>query len=111
MADDLKTMGTKAVTNAVGAAFQARERATRVQTAALEVLNMPTADDVQRLTRRVRDISQRLERVEDGVDAAGAKLERLAELERRLGAIEAALQRVEKALAPAEPLDDLDTER
>lgn len=109
MADDLKTVGTKVVTSAVGAAFQARERANRAQTAALEVLNLPTADDVQRLTRRVRDISQRLERVEDGVDGAGTKLDRLAELERRLSAIEAALARIEEAVLPDGA--DLDGER
>jgi predicted nucleic acid-binding Zn-ribbon protein len=105
VADDLKTLSTKVVSGAVGAAFQARDRATRAQTAALEVLNLPTADDVQRLTRRVRDISQRLERVEDGVDGTGTKLDRLAELERRLSVIEAALVRIEAAVLPGGGID------
>src|ERR1700761_2019413 len=87
VADDLKSLGTKVVTSAVGKAFETRERATRVQTAALGALNMPTADDVDRLTRRVRDVSQRLERVEDDVAASTTKLERLAEIERRLSGI------------------------
>ncbi len=108
---DLKALGTKVVTNAVGKAFETRERASRVQTAALAALNMPTADDLQRLTRRVRDVSQRLERVEDSVDGAGTKLDRLTALEQRLSAIEASLPRIEAGLAPEDPLDTLDTER
>jgi hypothetical protein len=108
---DLKALGTKVVTGAVGKAFETRERATRVQTAALGALNMPTADDVDRLTRRVRDVSQRLERVEDSVDASSTKLDRLSELERRLLAIEASLRRIEMALTPEDPPDSQDMER
>ena len=111
MADDLKSLGAKAVTSAVGKAFETRERASRVQTAALGALNMPTADDVERVTRRIRDVSQRLERVEDGVDGTGSKLERLADVERRLSAIEASLRRIEAVLTPADPPDTQDMER
>jgi predicted nucleic acid-binding Zn-ribbon protein len=108
---DLKALGAKAVASAVGKAFETRERASRAQTAALGALNLPTADDVQRLTRRIRDVSQRIEHLEDGVDAADTKLERLAALERRLTAIEASLQRIEAVLMPQDPPDYLDTER
>ncbi len=111
MADDLKSLGAKAVTSAVGKAFETRERASRVQTAALGALNMPTADDVDRLTRRIRDVSQRLERVEDGVDGTGSKLERLSDVERRLSGIEASLRRIEAALMPSDPPDMQDMER
>lgn len=37
-------------------------------------LNIPSAADVERLTRRVRSVSQRLEGIEDGVDRLGTKL-------------------------------------
>ncbi len=111
MADDLKSLGAKAVTSAVGKAFETRERASRVQTAALGALNMPTADDLDRLTRRIRDLSQRLERVEDGVDGNGSKLERLADVERRLSVIEASLRRIEAVLTPGDPPDMHDMER
>ena len=43
-------------------------------------LNIPSAADIERLTRRLRSVSQRLEGIEDGVDRLD---ERLAALKRR----------------------------
>ena len=40
-------------------------------------LNMPSAADVERLTRRLRSVSQRLEGIEDGVDRLDQRLEAL----------------------------------
>jgi glycosyltransferase A (GT-A) superfamily protein (DUF2064 family) len=56
--------------NAVAAAFGAREKALEAQQAAMSALNLPSAGDVERLERRVRSLSQRLEEVEDQVDRA-----------------------------------------
>ena len=54
--------------NAVAAAFGARERALEAQHAAMSALNLPSAGDVERLERRLRSLSQRLEEVEDQID-------------------------------------------
>src|ERR1051325_7685980 len=51
--------------NAVAAAFGAREKALEAQHAAMSALNLPSAGDVERLERRIRSLSQRLEEVED----------------------------------------------
>jgi chromosome segregation ATPase len=67
------------VTAAIGRVFEARERASQAQAVAFGALNLPSAADLERLTRRVRSLSQRLESIEDGVD----------KLDRRLGALSA----------------------
>jgi glycosyltransferase A (GT-A) superfamily protein (DUF2064 family) len=54
--------------NAVSAAFGAREKAQEAQQAAMAALNLPSAGDVERLERRLRSVSQRLDEVEDEVD-------------------------------------------
>ncbi len=51
--------------NAVAAAFGAREKALEAQQAAMSALNLPSATDVERLERRLRSFSQRLEDVEE----------------------------------------------
>jgi chromosome segregation ATPase len=56
--------------NAVAAAFGAREKALEAQHAAMSALNLPSVGDVERLERRVRSLSQRLEEVEDQLDRA-----------------------------------------
>lgn len=94
-----------AVSRALSAAFETRERAVRAQEVAMGALNLPSASDLERLTRRIRSVSQRLEGIEDGLDrleqrlgAAGAT----RGLEERLDRIEATLARLETATtAPA----------
>ena len=84
------------VNGAITRAFDARERASQAQEAALGALNIPTAADVERLTRRLRQVSQRLEGIEDGVDKLDGRLASLKSsdgnplvgVEERLGAIE-----------------------
>ena len=49
-------------------AFEAREKAAQAQEVAMGALNIPSASDIERLTRRVRSVSQRLEGIEDGID-------------------------------------------
>lgn len=56
--------------NALAAAFGAREKAAEAQQAAMSALNLPSAGDVERLERRLRSFSQRLEEVEDQLDRA-----------------------------------------
>jgi predicted nucleic acid-binding Zn-ribbon protein len=87
------------VSGALSAAFETRERAMRAQEVAMGALNLPSASDLERLTRRVRSVSQRLEGIEDGLDRLDDRIQRSAQtptLEDRLGRIEAALQRLEE---------------
>jgi hypothetical protein len=56
------------LTGAIGRAFEAREKAAQAQEVALSALNIPSAADIERLTRRLRSVSHRLEGIEDGVD-------------------------------------------
>src|SRR5437763_12187243 len=55
------------LTGAIGRAFDARETAVQAQEVALGALNLPSAADIERLTRRLRSVSQRLEGIEDGL--------------------------------------------
>src|SRR5215475_2338836 len=96
------------VSSALSAAFETRERALRAQEAAMGALNLPSASDVERLTRRLRGVSQRLEGIEDGLDRLEQRLDDLNasnSLDRRLSAIEERLERIEgsvkKAAKPA----------
>lgn len=72
------------VNGAIARAFEAREKAAAAQEVAFGALNIPSAADIERLTRRVRSVSQRLEGIEDGVDRLD---ERLAGLQGALDAI------------------------
>lgn len=56
------------INGAIARAFDAREKAAQAQEVAMGALNLPSASDLERLTRRLRSVSQRLEGIEDGVD-------------------------------------------
>jgi CRP-like cAMP-binding protein len=89
------------VGRALAAAFETRERATRAQEVAMGALNLPSASDLERLTRRLRSVSQRLEGIEDGLDRLEQRIEGIggvASIEERLKAIQEALGRIESAL-------------
>jgi hypothetical protein len=89
------------VNGALSRAFEARERAAQAQEVAFGALNIPSASDIERLTRRVRSVSQRLEGIEDGVDRLDesvAGLQGSAGIEPRLQAIETALDAITKEL-------------
>jgi hypothetical protein len=60
-------------------------------------LNLPSAADVERLTRRLRSVSQRLESIEDGVHRLGRTFPGQS-IDSRLGAIEEQLKGLSKAL-------------
>jgi CRP-like cAMP-binding protein len=89
------------VTSAISRAFEARERAVQAQEAAMGALNIPSAADIERLTRRLRSVSQRLEGIEDGVDRLDQRLEALSRggADERLTAIEAQLAKIAADLA------------
>ncbi len=90
------------VNRALTAAFETRERATRAQELAMSALNLPSAGDLERLTRRLRSVSQRLESIEDGLDRLDERIEKLGSgsaLDKRLVAIEESLARLEAGLA------------
>jgi chromosome segregation ATPase len=99
MADDL--LANPLVSGAISRAFEAREKATSVQEATLAALNLPSAADIERLTRRVRSVSQRLEGIEDGIDRVDERLAALsagAAIEPRLDAIEDRLEALMREL-------------
>jgi predicted nucleic acid-binding Zn-ribbon protein len=90
------------VSGALTAAFETRERAMRAQEVAMGALNLPSASDLERLTRRIRSVSQRLESIEDGLDRLQQRLEASGQskaLEERLASIEATLSRLEATAA------------
>jgi hypothetical protein len=86
------------VNTAITRAFGARERAVQAQEAALGALNLPSAADVERLTRRLRSVSQRMEGIEEAVDRLDQRLAGMAEpgavLDERLGAVERQLSKL-----------------
>ncbi len=90
------------INGAIARAFEAREKAAQAQEVAFGALNIPSAADIERLTRRVRSLSQRLEGIEDGVDRLDerlASLQSTGALEQRLDAIDAGLEGLTKELA------------
>jgi chromosome segregation ATPase len=67
--------GNPVVTGALSRALEAREKAMQAQEAAMGALGIPSAADIERLTRRLRSVSQRLEGIEDSVDRLDERLE------------------------------------
>jgi chromosome segregation ATPase len=88
------------INGAIARAFEAREKAAQAQEVAFGALNIPSASDIERLTRRVRSVSQRLEGIEDGVDRLD---ERLAGLQGALDAITKELAELRKAAPKRAP--------
>jgi hypothetical protein len=83
------------LTGAIGRAFDARDKAVQAQELAMGALNLPSAADIERLTRRLRSVSLRLEGIEEGVDRLDRALSPTgvdrADIAERLSAIEAQL--------------------
>jgi predicted nucleic acid-binding Zn-ribbon protein len=89
------------INSAITRAFTAREKAVQAQEAAMGALNLPSAADIDRLTRRLRTVSTRLEgieesldRLQDGVDRLSGKLGSDAVLVERLSALESQLSKL-----------------
>ena len=90
------------VTGAIAKAFEAREKATAAQEVAMGALNLPSAADLERLTRRLRSVSQRLEGIEDGVDRLDQRLGGLtvvAGIDAKLAQIEEAIDGLRRQVA------------
>jgi len=62
---------------ALQVALGARERASQAGASAIRNLNLPTGNDVDRLARRLRAVSERLEMVEDTLDQLTRELAEL----------------------------------
>jgi CRP-like cAMP-binding protein len=97
------------INGAITRAFDAREKAAQAQEVAMGALNLPSAADVERLTRRVRSVSQRLEGIEDGVDRLDEHVsslaresgigDRLEAIEQRLDALAGEVSALRDAVA------------
>jgi chromosome segregation ATPase len=87
--------GNPVVTGALSRALEAREKAMQAQEAAMGALGIPSAADIERLTRRLRSVSQRLEGIEDSVDRLDERLESIERGVTTLG------DELAKAAAPA----------
>jgi uncharacterized protein Yka (UPF0111/DUF47 family) len=70
-------LDSQVLENALAAAFGAREKAVEAQQAAMAALNLPSAGDVERLERRLRSFSQRIEDLEDQIDRVSRELAQL----------------------------------
>jgi CRP-like cAMP-binding protein len=89
------------INSAITRAFSARERAAHAQEAAMGALNIPSAADVERVTRRLRSVSQRMEGVEDALDRLEERLADAADEveDDRLTAIEERLDQLARDVA------------
>jgi len=104
-------VGNPVVHAAIARAFDAREKAVAAQEAAMGALNIPSAADVERVTRRLRSVSQRMEGIEDSLDrleersaeaSPDAEDDRLSAIEGRLEELARDLSAVREAVAPSE---------
>lgn len=94
--------------------FGLRDRAVQMHESAMSAMNLPTAAELERLTRRMRSVSQRLEQVEDSVEriaegvgsapAAGDLGRRMEGIERRLDELSGDLAAIRQAVTGAEPV-------
>jgi hypothetical protein len=97
LADDL--IENPVINSALSRAFSAREKVAQAQQSAMDALNLPSASELEKLGRRLRTISQRLEEVEDAVDKIGVRMETLGDETRAPGAkISDQLDRIETRL-------------
>ena len=115
--------GNPVVAGALSRAFSAREKALQAQEAAMGALGIPSAADIERLTRRLRSVSQRLEGVEDALDRVEARLDAVASatsqvengagprVDTRLDEIERDLAALREALIPSAELPPRSQER
>ena len=105
VAEDL--IANPVVSGAISRALDAREKAVQAQEAAMGALNIPSAADVERLTRRLRSVSQRLEGIEDALDrleeraALAGGDDRSAEVDAKLDEMARDIAALREAVAPA----------
>lgn len=90
-------LGNPMVAGALQRAFEAREKAAHAQEAAMGALGIPSAADVERVTRRLRSVSQRLESIEDVLDR----------VEERIGNVDSRIEDVSASEAIQRKLDEI----
>lgn len=99
-------ISNQVVNGAIARAFEAREKAVQAQEVAMGALNLPSAADIERVTRRLRSLSQRLEGIEDSIDRLEERLaaigtqEPLAPIEQRLDEIARDLVALRESVSP-----------
>jgi chromosome segregation ATPase len=84
------------VNSAIAKAFEARERAVAAQETAMGALNIPSAADIERLTRRLRSVSQRMEGIEEAVDRLDQRLAAMSKgtIDDRLAGVDSQLSKL-----------------
>jgi CRP-like cAMP-binding protein len=89
------------INGAIARAFEAREKAVQAQEAAMGALNLPSAADIERVTRRLRSLSQRLEGIEDAIDRLEERVSGVtgSPADDRLGRIESRLDEITRDIA------------
>ena len=97
------------INGAIARTFEAREKALQAQEAAMGALNLPSAADIERVTRRLRSLSQRLEGIEDAIDRLEERVagvggspadDRLGRIEGRMDEIAHDIAALAELLAP-----------
>lgn len=95
------------VGEAMNAAMRVGEKASKAQEATLGAMQIPTAADIERITRRIRSVSNRIEEIEDGIDRLEHKGDSgqggSSDVEKRLGEIEKRLDTLHRDLAGLKP--------
>jgi DNA repair exonuclease SbcCD ATPase subunit len=104
LADDL--LANDVINSALQRALDAREKVAQAQESAMGALNLPSASNLDKLARRLRSISQRLEEIEDSVDRVDRRVEEIrsetkhpAKLEERLDRIESRIDELAREVA------------
>lgn len=114
LADDL--LENPVINSALQGALSAREKVAQAQETAMEALNLPSASNLDKLARKLRAISQRLDEIEDGVekldrrlDASAGKgpkdaklIERLERVDARLDELIRDVSALRRELAPGD---------
>jgi chromosome segregation ATPase len=96
LADDL--LANDVINSALQRALGAREKVAQAQESAMGALNLPSASNLDKLSRRLRSISQRLEEIEDGVDRVDRRVEEIGSESKHPTKIEERLDRIESRL-------------
>lgn len=94
------------IRNAVSGVMGASEKVSQAQEAAMGALNLPSSEDVEQLARRLRALTQRLERLEDGADQIQERLDTLGvrHLEDRIQRLEAELRQSKATAVSGSPV-------
>jgi CRP-like cAMP-binding protein len=96
LADDL--LENPLINSALSQAASARERMAQAQEAAMDALNLPSASNLEKLTRRLRSISQRLEQIEEGVERLDNRIDTASDTSKEAGEVTERLDRLDSRL-------------